>query len=60
MSSAVSPRRRFLIAYMDAPCFASHMARDGEVGEIATVHSDFDVLDGTVPDGYWRAGSLAR
>jgi hypothetical protein len=39
---------------------ATLMARDGEVGEIATVHSDFDVLDGTVPDGYWRAGSLAR
>ena len=30
-----------VIAYMDAPCFASHMTRVGEVGEIATVHSDF-------------------
>ena len=39
-------------AYMDAPSFASHLALVGEVGEIATVHSDFNVLICTVPDGF--------
>ena len=41
-----------LTAYMDAPSFASHLALVGEVGEIATVHSDFNVHRCTVPDGF--------
>jgi hypothetical protein len=47
-------------AYMDAPSFASHVTRVGEIGEVATVHSDFSVLLSTVPDGFCGLDPPAR
>ena len=36
---------------MDAPCLANSFLTLGSLGELATVHSDFDVLFCTVSDG---------
>lgn len=43
---------RPVIAYMDAPCLANCFVTLCSIGEVATVHSDFDVLFCTVPDGF--------
>ncbi len=46
-SRVVAPLRRRprpVIAYMDAPCLANCFVTLCSIGEVATVHSDFDVL----------------